>query len=181
MRKPEPLIRASLSNPRAATGIIPFQHFEPPEQFGGTLIDTGEVCRSGGVIQASLNDQRAAVGALASQYCQCVWTAWRDSYQTQGRYTEAQELYKRALAINEQRLGALHPSTAQSLNNLAELYQSQSEYKKTEELYKRAFAIREEQLGSTSPVFSSKPQQYWRGSTMRKVSMSRQSRCMSEP
>jgi Tetratricopeptide repeat len=41
------------------------------------------------------------------------------------RYTEAEPLYQRALAIREQQLGAQHPDTATSLNDLANLYQTQ--------------------------------------------------------
>ena len=33
-------------------------------------------------------------------------------YQSQGKYREAEPLYERALAINEQQLGAMHPNTA---------------------------------------------------------------------
>ena len=40
-------------------------------------------------------------------------------YQAQGRYSEAEPLYKRSLLISEEQLGADHPDTATSLNNLA--------------------------------------------------------------
>jgi len=53
----------------------------------------------------------------------------------------------RALAIREKRLGAEHPDTAQSLNNLAELYRSQGKYEQAEPLYQRALAIIEKVLG----------------------------------
>ncbi len=43
-------------------------------------------------------------------------------YNTQGRYAEAEPLYKRALAIREKALGPEHPHVAASLNNLAALY-----------------------------------------------------------
>src|SRR5262245_41690254 len=39
--------------------------------------------------------------------------AWRE-----GKYSEAEGLYKRALAIREKALGASHPDVAQTLNNL---------------------------------------------------------------
>ncbi len=44
-------------------------------------------------------------------------------YHAQG--TEAEPLYKRALAILEKALGPGHPLVATSLNNLAELYKAQ--------------------------------------------------------
>ena len=40
-------------------------------------------------------------------------------YDDQGRYADAEPLYKRSLAIREKALGPDHPDVAQSLNNLA--------------------------------------------------------------
>ena len=65
-------------------------------------------------------------------------------YDDQGRYAEAEPLYKRALAIDEKALGPDHPDVAQSLNNLAALYDDQGRYAEAEPLYKRALAIRRE-------------------------------------
>ena len=42
--------------------------------------------------------------------------------QDQGRYDEAESLYRRALAILEVRLGPDHPDVATSLSNLARLH-----------------------------------------------------------
>ena len=67
------------------------------------------------------------------------------------RYREAEPLYKRALAIREQQMGAEHPDTARSLNNLAGLYRTQGKYGEAEPLYKRALAIREQQVGGEHP------------------------------
>ena len=62
------------------------------------------------------------------------------------RYIEAEPLYQRARAIREQQLGAEHPDTAQSLDNLAVFYKHQGKYELAEPLYQRALAIREQQL-----------------------------------
>ncbi len=69
-----------------------------------------------------------------------------------GTYQEAQSYLQRALAIYEQQLGATHPNTAASLNNLAMLYQAQGKYEQAEPLYQRALAIYEQQLGATHPT-----------------------------
>src|SRR5262249_8809441 len=69
--------------------------------------------------------------------------AWRE-----GKYSEAEGLYKRALAIRAKALGANHPDVAQTLNNLALVYAAQGKYSEAEELYKRALAIREKALGA---------------------------------
>src|SRR5450755_1608167 len=67
------------------------------------------------------------------------------------RYTEAEPLYVRALAINEQQLGPNHPDTANSLNNLALLYDNQGKYEQAKLLYQRALTIYEQQLGPDHP------------------------------
>jgi tetratricopeptide (TPR) repeat protein len=46
----------------------------------------------------------------------------------QGKYAEAEPLYKRALTISEKTLGPEHPRVAAILNNLALLYKRQSKY-----------------------------------------------------
>jgi tetratricopeptide (TPR) repeat protein len=68
-----------------------------------------------------------------------------------GRNREAEPLYQRALAILEQQLGALHPYTATSLNNLAALYHNQGKYELAEPLLRRALAIWEQTLGDDHP------------------------------
>jgi tetratricopeptide (TPR) repeat protein len=42
-------------------------------------------------------------------------------YESQGRYAEAEPLYKRTVSIYEKALGPDHPDFGQSLNNLARL------------------------------------------------------------
>jgi len=66
-------------------------------------------------------------------------------------YSEAEPLYKRALAICEQVLGFQHPDTASSLNNLATLYSAQGKYEQMEPLLQHALAIREQVLDSQHP------------------------------
>jgi len=68
-----------------------------------------------------------------------------------GRYTDAESLCQRALAIGEKVLGLDHPDVATSLNNLAEIYQAQGQYAKAEPLYERPLAIREKALGPQHP------------------------------
>jgi len=49
-------------------------------------------------------------------------------YIRQGKYSEAEPLCQRALAIDEKALGPNHPNVATNLNNLAELYRAQGKY-----------------------------------------------------
>ena len=78
-------------------------------------------------------------------------TTWPSCIASQGRYAEAEPLYKRALAIREKALGPDHPDVGTALNNLAALYRAQGRYAEAEPLYKRALAIREKALGPDHP------------------------------
>ena len=80
-------------------------------------------------------------------------------YDDQGRYAEAEPLYKRALAIQEKALGPDHPDVATALNNLAVLYRHQGRYAEAEPLYKRALAIEEKALGPDHPDVASDAEQ----------------------
>ena len=60
-------------------------------------------------------------------------------------------MYQRALEIREQMLGAQHPDTATSLNNLANLYRKQEKYELAEPLYQRAISIFERTFGDEHP------------------------------
>ncbi len=72
-------------------------------------------------------------------------------YRAQGKYSEAEPLYQRALAIDEKALGPEHPDLATDLNNLAALYYAQGKHAQAEPLYGRALAIQEKALGPEHP------------------------------
>jgi tetratricopeptide (TPR) repeat protein len=67
------------------------------------------------------------------------------------RYAEAEPLYQRTLAIYEKAPVPDDPSTATSLNNLAELYRTQGRYSEAEPFFRRALAIREKAQGPDHP------------------------------
>jgi hypothetical protein len=64
---------------------------------------------------------------------------------------QARRLHERALAIYEARLGAEHPDTATSLNNLALVLRDQGDLDGARPLHERALAIREARLGPDHP------------------------------
>ncbi len=70
----------------------------------------------------------------------------------QGRYKEAEPLFRKALAIYEEVLGPKHPDTALSYNNLASNLDNQGRYKEAEPLCRKALAVREEVLGPKHPA-----------------------------
>jgi tetratricopeptide (TPR) repeat protein/transcriptional regulator with XRE-family HTH domain len=66
-------------------------------------------------------------------------------------YTQAEPIYRRALAIREQHLGPEHPDTGTILHNLAILQRDAGNFVEAEQLYRRALAIREQHLGPEHP------------------------------
>jgi nephrocystin-3 len=74
-------------------------------------------------------------------------------YQAQGRLTEAEPLFKRALDLYAKALPPGHPDVAQSVSNLAALYQMQGRLSEAEPLYKRALELRQKALpdGAAQP------------------------------
>ena len=73
-------------------------------------------------------------------------------YQHQGRYTDAEPLYQRSLAMLEDTLGPNHPAVAASLGNLAALYQEEGRYADAERLCRRSVDILEKALGPEHPA-----------------------------
>ena len=72
-------------------------------------------------------------------------------YGHQGKYADAEALYKRALAIEEKAHSKDHPLVAYPLIGLAILYNEEGKYTDAEGLNKRALAIREKALGKDHP------------------------------
>lgn len=68
-------------------------------------------------------------------------------YHNQGKYVDAEPLFKQALAIREKAANQTHVIT--SLNNLAELYRAQENYAEAELYYKRALKLRERRPSRT--------------------------------
>jgi len=63
-------------------------------------------------------------------------------YYAQGKYTEAEPLYQRSLAILEKALGPEHPQVAQSLENYAALLTKTNRDAEADKMEARAQAIR---------------------------------------
>jgi len=72
----------------------------------------------------------------------------------QGRYAEAETLYKRSLAIEEKILGPEHPDVATKINDLANLYYKQSRLEDAESLYKKSLEIRKKIFGPDHRIVS---------------------------
>merc|ERR1719213_1478270 len=64
---------------------------------------------------------------------------------------EAESLCRLALQAKETSLGAAHPDTLISLNNLAALLADREKYEEAEQICRRAFEATEAALGPTHP------------------------------
>ena len=65
---------------------------------------------------------------------------------------DAESLYRRALAIREQMLGAGHPSVAHTLTNIAIAQYAQGRINEAEASYSRALTLLEQSLGASHPA-----------------------------
>jgi tetratricopeptide (TPR) repeat protein len=65
-----------------------------------------------------------------------------------GKYDEAELLYKQALEIGEKTVGPEHPALAPTLASLAEVYYRQERFKEAEPLCRRSLEIRRKTLDS---------------------------------
>ena len=79
------------------------------------------------------------------------WVHLAGIHRVQGKYTEAEPLYRRALAYAEKKLGSDDPEVSSVLNDLAVLYKYTGKFAKAERLYRRALAITEKTLGPQNP------------------------------
>jgi tetratricopeptide (TPR) repeat protein len=74
-----------------------------------------------------------------------------DAYRVLGEYAKAEKHLERSLTLRLQKLGADHPDTLHSMNNLATLYQQRGRYDEAEPLFKQALAGQRVQLGDDHP------------------------------
>ena len=56
------------------------------------------------------------------------------TYQIQGRWNEAEELFVQVIDMRKRLLGAEHPHTLTSMANLASMYQNQGRWNEAEKL-----------------------------------------------
>jgi tetratricopeptide (TPR) repeat protein len=75
-------------------------------------------------------------------------------YSYQERPDEAEDAYRRALAVLETSLGRDHPSVASVLNVLGSLCDDQGRFAEAEQMTVRAISIRETALGPDHPLLA---------------------------
>ncbi|MFX5983772.1 tetratricopeptide repeat protein, partial [Acinetobacter baumannii] len=69
----------------------------------------------------------------------------------QGKYDDAEKIYKRMLASKERSIGRQNPQIVSALSNLAMVYQAQHKFAQSESLYKEVVAICEKSYPPDHP------------------------------
>ena len=118
----------------------------------GVYARARQVRRRRAALQARAGDQGEGARCKTTPMWPHPSTTWPSVYDDQGRYADAEALYKRALAIAEKALGQDHPDVGTTLNNLARVHRNQGKYADAEPLYKRSLAIREKAFGAVHPA-----------------------------
>ncbi|KIM99308.1 hypothetical protein OIDMADRAFT_126800, partial [Oidiodendron maius Zn] len=68
-----------------------------------------------------------------------------------GKYAEAKKIYRQALELKRTAIGNAHPSTLDSMNNLAIVYRRQGKYTEAEALHQQTLELMRTVLGDTHP------------------------------
>jgi hypothetical protein len=71
--------------------------------------------------------------------------------QSQGRYGEAETLYRETLAVRQRVLGSEHPDTLGTVNNLANALWAQGKYGEAVTMFRETLAARQRVLGREHP------------------------------
>ncbi len=77
-------------------------------------------------------------------------------YMEQGKYAEAELLFKQSLAIREKVVGSENPDVAESLNNLGLLYQREGKYVEAESCFERSLQNLSKQFENSFTYMSEK-------------------------
>ena len=147
----EPLYRRALEAQRAHSRCGASSHIVLSRQFGRLPQSHGHAERCRAALQESFG---GAVSALSVRSILTHWsqsTIWQVASRAMGLREDAEPLYRRALEARERTLGAEHPNTLLSVNNLALCLQGMGMLKDAEPLYRRALEAQERTLGAEHP------------------------------
>lgn len=121
-----------------------------------SLSRLGMIARRLGPQDAAESYYREALAHRVAQAEVSVQTAeaWKNLglvLHEQGEYGEAEETYRKALDMQQEIYGEIHPAVSTTLNSLASLLQTTGSYDESEALHRRALGIREAIYGSDHP------------------------------
>jgi tetratricopeptide (TPR) repeat protein len=92
-------------------------------------------------------------GVNSAEYASCL-NNLAGVVRAQGRYAEAEALYREALEIDRATIGEGHPDYAIDLNNLANVVKAQGRYAEAEGLYREALEIGRVTIGEGHPNYA---------------------------
>ncbi|HEY4374322.1 MAG TPA: CHAT domain-containing tetratricopeptide repeat protein [Burkholderiales bacterium] len=108
---------------------------------------SGQLAQGGPAAAAPTPAANASAGSAESRQL----LAQAQTAATQGDYSQAEALHRRALAIHEKELGPEHPTTLATLTNLGNVMMLQGKFKQAEQVFRRVLAAREKVLGPDHP------------------------------
>jgi tetratricopeptide (TPR) repeat protein len=117
----------------------------------GDLYDVGSWQRAEPIAAHALAAANEADDAGITDPTAFVMSSLGALSHSKARYAEAEQLYRRSLAIYESALGPDHVEVGSILNNLGGLYENQGRYAEAEPLHQRSLAIRERTFGPDDP------------------------------
>jgi tetratricopeptide (TPR) repeat protein len=74
-----------------------------------------------------------------------------ECFRISGKYKEAEQMYQQALELIGKVLGPEHPSTLNSMNNLALVLDSQGKHEEAEQMHRQTLELEEKVLGQEHP------------------------------
>ena len=138
-------------------GFVDWFNFNTRDSFYGLFNDAEEKIDNGEYSQAQIllqdaiakKDENVKDVEIASVYHSLGYV-----YDEQGEYTKALEYYNKALEVNENILGANHPNTTTTLNNIAQIYTVLGNYDKALVIFKKLIKIEKSTIGENHYEFA---------------------------
>jgi tetratricopeptide (TPR) repeat protein len=156
-----PLLRSALIGGQAALGPAHPSTLGTMQNLALLLSEVGALEEANGLYRGSLEGYEHALAAAPvgspqhtqiQGYVMSTVCNLANLLAEQGRFEEAEPLYRRALDGFERSLGAMHPSTLSTLNGLAILLAEQGHHEEAIELFRRALDGYEGLLGAEHPA-----------------------------
>ena len=136
----------SQNAPKPKLDRAALQEAKQVESQGDEALKQGHLTEAAQLFERALKMREDAAGPDHPSVGQSLTDLGR-TYRALGRYSEAEPLLTRALALRE-KLGPDKPPVAVTLNQLAQLYTTQGRYADAEPLRQRALAIQEKEFGA---------------------------------
>ena len=118
-------------------------------ELGRARIGAGDLSGAEQPLREALRLSQDTFGAASQESGSALWALGK-LRQQQGQFTEAKDLYKRALAISETTL-APQTDVSAELDDLAQIYSREQQWGLAEQTYKRALDVDRRVLGEDHP------------------------------